>query len=214
MTEFLEKEGHAVSMNFPKEMLIFEGEGEAGVDPHFWFNVDLYILAARECTDALSALVPERAAEYEENFLSYEKELKDLDTYIRTELEKIPEQRRYLITPHDAFQYFSKKYDIVVMAPQGTNTGSEVSNGDIQETIDFIVAHDIRAVFAETTTDPARMEKLREGVEAKGKSLTIVRGEGQELFSDSLGVPGEEGDTYIKMVKHNVDLIVQYLSEP
>uniref|UniRef100_UPI0023F00883 metal ABC transporter solute-binding protein, Zn/Mn family n=1 Tax=Johnsonella ignava TaxID=43995 RepID=UPI0023F00883 len=133
---------------------------------------------------------------------------------IKENIEKIPADRRYLITPHDAFNYFSRAYSVTVKAPQGVSTESEVSNQDIQETIDFIVEHKIKAVFAESTTDPARMEKLREGAAAKGQDVKIVGKEGEQdeqLFSDSLAPKGQPGDTYIDMYKHNVDLIVKYL---
>ena len=91
------------------------------------------------------------------------------------------------------------------------STESEVANQDIQETIDFIVEHKIKAIFAESTTDPARMEKLKEGAAAKGADVKIVSGEGNELFSDSLAPKGQDGDTYIDMYKHNVKLIAENL---
>lgn len=79
------------------------------------------------------------------------------------------------------------------------------------ETADFIIKNKIKAIFAESTTDPARMEKLKESCKAKGFDVKVVSGEGQELFSDSLAPQGHLGDTYIDMVKFNVDLIVSNL---
>ena len=70
------------------------------------------------------------------------------------------------------------------------------------------VEHQVKAIFAETTTDPARMEKLKESCKAKGFDVTVVGGEGKELFSDSLAPKGQPGDTYIDMYRFNVDLIV------
>ena len=215
MVEALEKLGTAVSKNFPKDKIgQMDEDGEMVVDPHFWFDIDLYKLAVEEACDALSGLNPEQKEMYEKNRDSYIKELTELDSYIKENIEKIPADRRYLITPHDAFNYFSRAYSVTVKAPQGVSTESEVSNQDIQETIDFIVEHKIKAVFAESTTDPARMEKLREGAAAKGQDVKIVGKEGEQdeqLFSDSLAPKGQPGDTYIDMYKHNVDLIVKYL---
>ncbi len=79
------------------------------------------------------------------------------------------------------------------------------------ETAAYIVEHQIKAIFAETTTDPARMEKLKESCKAKGFDVTVVAGEGKELFSDSLAPKGQAGDTYIDMYRHNIDLIVSNL---
>ena len=213
MVEVLDKLGISVSKQFPKDKIgSMEEDGQVIIDPHFWFDVSLYKMAVEETKKALSNLNPKDSDLYEKNTEKYLSELTQLDNYIIENIQKIPEGQRYLITPHDAFNYFSKSYGITVKAPQGVSTSSEVSNADIQETIDFIVEHKIKAVFAESTTDPARMEKLREGVVAKGFDVKIVKGHGNELFSDSLAPKGQEGDNYIDMYKHNVDLIVSNLS--
>ena len=213
MVEVLDKLGISVSKQFPKDKIgSMEEDGQVIIDPHFWFDISLYKMAVEETKKALSNLNPKDADLYEKNTEKYLSELTQLDNYIIENIQKIPEGQRYLITPHDAFNYFSKSYGITVKAPQGVSTSSEVSNSEIQETIDFIVEHKIKAVFAESTTDPARMEKLREGVVAKGFDVKIVKGHGNELFSDSLAPKGQEGDNYIDMYKHNVDLIVSNLS--
>ena len=134
-----------------------------------------------------------------------------MDKYNKEQISKIPKGSRYLITPHDAFNYFAKSYDIEVKAPQGVSTDSEVSISDITETVNFIVEHKVKAIFAESTTDPARMKTLQEAVSKKGFDVKVVSGEGKELFSDSLAPKGEKGDTYIDMYKHNIDLIVENL---
>ena len=213
MVEVLDKLGISVSKQFPKDKIgSMEEDGQVIIDPHFWFDISLYKMAVEETKKALSNLNPKDADLYEKNTEKYLSELTQLDNYIIENIQKIPEGQRYLITPHDAFNYFSKSYGITVKAPQGVSTSSEVSNSDIQETIDVRVEHKIKAVFAESTTDPARMEKLREGVVAKGFDVKIVKGHGNELFSDSLAPKGQEGDNYIDMYKHNVDLIVSNLS--
>lgn len=212
MVEALEQSGIAVSQNFPADKIgEMDEDGAMIMDPHFWFNLDLYKMAVDEAAAALIELKPENKADYEANRDAYKAELTELDNYIKEKMAMIPEESRYLITPHDAFNYFSAAYGIEVKAPQGVSTESEVSNQDIQETIDFIVEHKIKAVFAESTTDPARMKKLQEGAAAKGHEVKIVSGEGQELFSDSLAPEGHDGDTFVDMYRHNVDLIVENL---
>lgn len=156
-------------------------------------------------------LLPDSKDEIEANTQAYLKQLDDLDQYVKEQIESIPEDQRYLITPHDAFNYFSRRYHIPVKAPQGVSTDSEVANADVEETVNFIVDHQVKAIFAESTTDPARMEKLKEACKAKGFDVEVVSGEGQELFSDSLAPEGQDGDNYIDMVRHNVDLITSHL---
>lgn len=212
MVEALEAKGEAVTRNFPADKIgTMDEDGNVITDPHFWFDIDLYKMAVEAATESLDKLNPDLAATYDSNRDKYLAELSDLDKYVRESINSIPKDTRYLITPHDAFNYFSRAYDIEVKAPQGVSTESEVANKDIQETIDFIVEHKIKAIFAESTTDPARMQKLKEGAKAKGFDVTIVAGEGNELFSDSLAPKGESGDTYIDMYKHNVKLMVDNL---
>ncbi len=212
MMDALEEKGVAVSAHFPQEKLgKMEEDGEVITDPHFWFDLSLYQMAVEEAAASLIALKPDMEKEYSANKEAYIAQLKELDIYIRENISAIPKESRYLITPHDAFNYFAANYDIEVKAPQGVSTESEVSAKDIQETVDFIVEHKVKAVFAESTTDPARMQKLQEAAAAQGHTVKIVSGEGQELYSDSLAPKGQEGDTFISMYKHNVDLIHQNL---
>lgn len=212
MVEALEATGEAVSRNFPEDKIgTMDENGAVIVDPHFWFDIDLYKMAVEAASESLENLNPGYKDMYEKQKTKYIEELTELDNYVRENISSIPKESRYLITPHDAFNYFSRAYDIEVKAPQGVSTESEVANQDIQETIDFIVEHKIKAIFAESTTDPARMEKLREGAAAKGADVKIVKGEGNELFSDSLAPKGQDGDTYIDMYKHNVKLITDNL---
>lgn len=212
MVDILEKNGVDLSANFPKDKIgqMDEG-GKTIVDPHFWFDISLYKLACENDAKALDELVPEHKEDIDKNLQNYLKKLDDLDAYNKKRLGEIKESSRYLITPHDAFNYFSRAYNIKVVAPQGVSTDSEVANKDIESTANFIVEHKVPAIFAESTTDPARMEKLKEMCKSKGFDVKVVSGDGNELFSDSLAPSGQDGDNYIDMYKHNVDLIVDNL---
>lgn len=212
MVDALESYGVAVTENLPPDRIgAMDQDGEIIIDPHFWFDIELYKMATERAAEALTELLPEQKATIEENLNNYQKELDDLDAWVREELAKIPEDSRYLITPHDAFNYFSRAYGLPVHAPQGVSTDSEVSSAGVQETVNLIIEHKIRAIFAESTTDPARMKKLQEDCRAKGFDVDVVSGEGHELFSDSLAPAGQPGDTYIDMIRHNVSLIVENL---
>lgn len=212
MIDVLEKKGVAVAKNFAKEDIgTMDEDGKQISDPHFWFNIKLYKQATEVATEELMKLLPDKKDDIKKKADAYQKELDDLKVANTKALNEIPKERRFLITPHDAFNYFSREYDIQVHAPQGVSTDSEVATSDINETVDFIVKNKVKAVFAESTTDPARMEKLKEAVAKKGFDVKVVKGEGQELFSDSLAPEGSEGDTFIGMYKHNVKLIVDNL---
>lgn len=212
MQEVLEKKGYAIASTFAQDKIgKMEEDGEEIIDPHFWFDVDLYKEAVSNASKKLVELLPEEKENIEKNTEKYLAELTKLDEENKTELDKIAKESRYLITPHDAFNYFSRRYGIEVVAPQGVSTDSEVANKDIDKTVDFIVEHKVKAIFAESTTDPARMEKLKEACKAKGFEVKVVSGEGNELFSDSLAPEGESGDSYLAMYRHNIKLIVDNL---
>ncbi len=212
MLDALEPTGVEVVENFSDEDLgKMMQDGEEIVDPHFWFNIPLYKSATEVASEALQKLLPEEADKIKENTEKYLVELDKLDEENREKIEALPEGQRILVTPHDAFNYFARSYGMQVVAPQGVSTDTEISNQDITKTVDFIVENKVKAIFAESTTDPARMDKLKESCKSKGWEVKVVKGEGNELFSDSLAQKGEDGDTFIDMYRHNVDLITENL---
>lgn len=212
MIEALEQSGVAVTKNIKNSDLnTMEEDRETILDPHFWFSIPLYKSAVEVASQELQKLIPAKADMVKENTKTYLTQLDELDKWIAKELSVIPAESRYLVTPHDAFNYFASSYDFTLYAPQGVSTDSEVANSDMIETVDLIVKHQIKAIFTESTTNPERMEKLQEAVKAKGGQVEVVSGHGKELFSDSLAPEGEDGDTFIDMYKHNVNLIVQHL---
>lgn len=214
MIEILEgKNAIAVTKDLDqKKILTMEEDNKSVVDPHFWFDTDLYKQATKTMANVLIEKLPNHKVEIEQNLNAYLKQLDQLKQETIALMNQIPKESRYLITPHDAFNYFSRQYDILVMAPQGVSTDSEVDTKAISDIAKVIVDKKIKAIFAETTTDPVRMKKIQESCLALNKHhVEVVSGEGKELFSDSLANKGEKGDNYIDMVKANVELIVKYL---
>lgn len=188
-----------------------EEDGEMKVDPHFWFDIDLYKQAMENVADTLSEHNPDGETAYTENLNAYFESLDELDQYVSERINDIPEESRMVITPHDAFGYLASSYDIEVHAPQGFSTDSEVSNNQIQATADLIVENNIKAIFVETTTNPDRMTRLQEVVENSGGEVEVVGQDEEALFSDSLAPEGETGDNYIDMFRHNIDTITNHL---
>ncbi|MBO1923518.1 metal ABC transporter solute-binding protein, Zn/Mn family [Thiomicrorhabdus sp. 6S3-12] len=190
----------AVTENFPETRLITFDKLH---DPHVWFDVSLWELAAKEVQKTLTEKDPENAAFYQRNAEQYRARLNELHQWVKQEMQKIPLAKRVLITAHDAFGYFGKAYDLEVMGLQGISTAGEFGLQDIKQLKDVIVARDISAVFVESSVSPKFIESLVKGVQAEGKQLRI----GGELYSDAMGAKGSDADTYIKMVKHNVHTI-------
>lgn len=175
---------------------------ESPHDPHIWFSVPNWKIAARNVTDTYIKLSEKDKAYFEANYEKYVKELDELDKYIREEVAKVPEAARVLITAHDAFNYFGVEYGFEVMGLQGISTESEAATSDVTDLANYIVEHKIKAIFVESSVPRKNIEALQEAVKSKGFAVEI----GGELYSDSLGT-GEDG-TYLGMFKKNIDIIV------
>lgn len=205
-------EGVSITDNFDSAGLEEMEDGDdMVVDPHFWFDIDLYKQAFTTVKDTLIEHNPSSESMYEENYNNYLAELNELDTYVSGRINEIPEASRLLVTPHDAFGYLENRYNIEVHAPQGFSTDSEVSNNQIQATADLITDNNIKSIFVETTTNPDRMSRLQEIVASQGGKVEVISGDGKELLSDSLAPEGNIGDTYLTMYRHNIDTIVDNL---
>lgn len=173
-------------------------------DPHMWFDIHIWKSATKVMKDAFIELDPDNKSLYEANAEAYLKELDTLASYVESKIEELPIESRVLITAHDAFNYFGRMYDFDVRGVQGISTESEAGTKDIKELADFIVEHKIGAMFVETSVPKKNIEALQAAVKAQGFDVKI----GGELLSDSLSEPDTEADTYLKMVRYNVDTIV------
>lgn len=189
----------------PPEKLLTVG-GEL-VDPHAWFDVALWSETVGGVERALCDFDPPHADGFKKNAADYRRQLAELDAEIRTELATIPEQQRVLVTAHDAFHYFGRAYGIDVRAIQGISTESEAGVNEINELVEFLVSRKIKAVFVESSVNPRNVEALVEGCKQRGHDVAI----GGQLFSDALGDKGTAAETYIGMVRQNVQTIVEAL---
>jgi len=180
---------------------------EGNYDPHVWFDVALWMKTVAIVQKALSELDPAHANLYQQNASDYLAQLQDLDQYVRTQAARVPEDKRVLITAHDAFSYFGRSYGFQVRGLQGISTAAEAGAGDMQSLADFIVQRQIPAIFVESSVPLRTIEAVKAAVQARGFDVQI----GGELFSDAMGTPGTPEGTYLGMVKHNIDTIVKAL---
>lgn len=178
-------------------------EYENSADPHAWMDASLGLTYIKNIKDALSELDPDNADIYAFNYGVYKKQLADLDQYIKTEIQKIPTQKRVLITSHDAFQYYGRAYGIRLEAILGTSTDAEAQTSDIIRLNKVIKTNKVPALFIESTINPKLLKQL-----AKDNDIEI----GGQLYADSIGDEESPAPTYIDMLKHNTDVIVAALS--
>ncbi len=176
-------------------------------DPHIWFDVSLWASTIGEVTSTLIEADPDNAAYYEKNASAYTNELLGLHEWVKTEIATIPEDKRIMITAHDAFNYFGRAYDIEVRGLQGISTLSEFGLKDRVDLVNFIVEKEIKAVFVETSVSEKNINAIVEGCRQKGHNVII----GGNLFSDAMGAEGTSEGNYLGMVRANVSTIVEAL---
>ena len=175
---------------------------EGHPDPHAWQDVANARRYVENIRDALKSADPARAALFEARAGAYLQKLDALDAEVQAAIEKIPKERRRVVSTHDAFGYFSARYGVEFIAPQGVSTESEASARDVARIIDAVKKEKVAAVFLENVLDP----RLARSISAdSGAKL------GGELYSDALSPPDGPAPDYIAMVRHNVKELVEAL---
>jgi len=172
-------------------------------DPHAWMDARNGLKYIENIKNGIVALDPANKDFYEKNYRAYRIEIQELDEYIQQEIKKIPPAQRILITSHDAFQYYGRRYGIQLESVMGTSTDADIQTQDVLHLIDVIKQSKVPAIFTETTVNPKQMEQI-----AKDNGV-VVSG---SLYADSIGAPGTDGDSYIDMLKANTDKIVAGLT--
>jgi zinc/manganese transport system substrate-binding protein len=196
--QMVEDEGHNHGDEHAKDE-----HGEEITDPHAWqslANGKIYVANIR---DGLIAADPEGKAIYEANATVYLDAIATEEAAVKDTLGKLPEDRRRIITSHDAFGYFGAAYGIEVIAPEGVSTESEASAKDVAKIIRQIKAGKIPAVFIENITDHRLLDQIARETGAKI---------GGTLYTDALSGPDGPAPTYLGMFRHNVEALSQALS--
>jgi zinc/manganese transport system substrate-binding protein len=184
------------------------GHGHSGhdhgrSDPHAWQDIAHARIYVGNIRDALAAADPAGRAAYEANAAAYLDQLDALEAEVKEALARIPEDRRRIITSHDAFGYFQKAYGIRFIAPRGVSTEAEASAKDVARIIQQIRREKIGAVFLENVSDPRLIDRIAKETGAKV---------GGRLYSDALSGEGGPAATYIDMMRHNIRALGAALS--
>lgn len=172
-------------------------------DPHAWMDASNGLKYIENVKDALVKLRPELKEQFEFNYGVYRQQIEDMDTYIQAEINKIPAAQRVLITSHDAFQYYGRRYGVRLESVLGTSTDAQVQTSDMKRLVQVIKETGVPAVFVESTINPKLLEQLAED---NGVSI------GGQLYSDSIGDKDSPAPSYLDMLKHNTNTIVKALS--
>jgi len=194
----------AVSDSLPREELREPPEFLGQYDPHVWFDIRMWSDCLDPVVRELSALDPEHAADFQANAEAYRQQLLDLDRWVEERVQEIPEDQRVLVTAHDAFGYFGRRYGVEVVGLQGISTLSEAGLRDVERVVSLVVDRGVPAIFVESSVPRRSIEAVQAAVRDRGHDVEV----GGTLYSDSMGPEGSPEGTYVGMVRTNVETLV------
>jgi len=198
----------AVSETVSEETLREPPEFAGQYDPHIWFDVALWAETVGPIAGALTDLLPDHAGELEAAAERVRGELLELDRWVAERIAEIPEEKRVMVTAHDAFGYFGQRYGVEVVGIQGISTLAEAGLQDVDRVVDLVVERRIPAIFVESSVPRRSIEAVRAACASRGHRVAI----GGELFSDAMGAAGTPEGSYDGMVRHNVETVVTALA--
>ena len=174
-------------------------------DPHWWQDPRNAVRAVGEIERLLIATDPKGRATYERNARFYTQRLRRMDRSIAACVAKVPRGERKLITTHDAFGYYARRYDIEVVGAliPSLSTQAQPSGRDIQRLVDQIRAERVKAIFPETALNP-RLERAV----SREAGVRVAPG----LWADTLGPPNSPAGTYLGSLASNTATLVDGMS--
>lgn len=203
----VKKHVYAVTESIDEKQLL-EPESFGGhYDPHVWFDVTLWSKCVETVVKGLSEFDPTGGDYFEKRGATLRVSMSDLHQWALKKAAELPQEKRILITSHDAFNYFGRAYGFKVVGLQGISTVEEASLASMTKLVDFVKEQKVKALFVESSVSPAAIKRISQDAGVKV---------GGELFSDAMGTPGqlEKGydlGTYEGMIKHNLNTIVEAL---
>jgi zinc/manganese transport system substrate-binding protein len=189
-----EAEGEAHDAAAEKE----EGHHHDDTDPHAFQSIANAKIYVKNIADAFCAADAEGCSTYKANAESYTQKLTAAEDEVKAAVAAIPEDKRVIITSHDAFGYFEHEYGLTFLAPEGISTEAEASAADVAALIRQVREDKASAIFVESITNARLAEQI-----AAETGLKI----GGTLYSDALSAAGGPATTYIDLMRHNISAI-------
>lgn len=183
--------------------------GENVFDPHIWFNPLIWMDGLNYTTSMLSNLFPNHKTEITNKTAAYNKLIKAAHKEITESFNQVPQEKRRFVTAHDAFQYLSVQYGIELKALQGISTQSEFGLKDVLNLADYMVEHQVKSVFFESSVAKKSVESLIEACKGRGLEVSL----GGPLYSDALSEPEKPAGNYLGMLTYNAELITKAMMQ-
>lgn len=188
--------------------LIFADDFQAGVDPHVWFDPCLWLQCVEYVATSLQTEFPEQSESINQKFQDYRSNFLSSMAAIDSVIFSIPKEKRVLVTAHDAFSYFAKRYEFDLITIQGLSTQTDFSVKTIEEISNTMLEKQVKCAFFESSIPKKSINTLLRVCKQKGLEVSA----GGTLYSDALGTRGGEAGDYLSMFKHNAKEIASCLN--
>lgn len=208
--------GDYIKEHHPDDIVIINGS----IDPHIWMDVSLWKESIPSIVESLSKIMPQREDELRGRGNKLSERLSGLHAEMLARLGSIPESARYLVTSHEAFNYFARAYLCLkselkndawkerAMAPEGLAPDSQLSTADIQRLIDHIMKYKIATLFSEANVSHDSLKKMVDACAKKGFKTSI---DAKSLFADSMGGNDSQAATYEEMMRYDSQVVASGL---
>lgn len=199
------RSGHAIPVVNLGRKLPLRLQDAGRSDPHWWQDPVNVAAAGRRTGSALARQNPPAAAYYRRRARDFARRAGELTARIRACVARIPPRERRLVTDHDAFAYFTRRFGLrtVGTAVPALSAQASPSAGDLARLERTIRSERVRAVFPERATSPALTEAL-----ARDTGATV----GSLLYGDALGPSGSTGETLLGSIEANADAVIRGIS--
>lgn len=202
--------GDEIYKQVPEDIINIDGQ----LDPHVWMDISLWARAVDPIVEALSEKDPLHQVNYRENGKVLKEHMLIVHEEQIKKMQKIPQERRFLVTSHDAFNYFTRAYLAQnndwkkrCAAPEGLAPDGQLSSADIQRIINYICTYHVTVVFPESNVSKDALRKIVATCASKGEKIEIAH---DPLYGDAMGAKGSGADTYLKMIQHDIDVLIKY----
>lgn len=210
--------GDYIAREHPEQILYVESQ----VDPHIWMDVSLWSKMVPYVRDRLIQIDPQHADVFKRNSEALLVEMQKTHQDIQEHLAQIPPDKRYIVTSHDAFQYFTRAYlatpeerltggwQARFAAPEGLAPESQVSARDIQVILEHLLRYHIQVLFPESNLNRDALRKIVQAGKENGLDVKLAD---IPLYGDAMGPEGSKGETYLGMLRHNAEVIEHFLMD-
>jgi len=210
--------GNILLEKHPERILYVDKE----IDPHIWMDISLWSGIIEPVVEALSQADPDGKKIYQENGERLLEKMSQEHRNIYEECQRISKEKRFLVTSHDAFNYFTRAYLASTEekasehwknrchAPEGLAPDGQLSASDIQKIVDHLIQYQIQTVFPESNVSRDSLKKVMHACAQKGLKVTLSNA---ALYGDAMGPLQSDADTYLKMIRHNANVLIEAWNE-